>query len=95
MERLVYATRSKGIKPATNLSQPGSKVPAAIKKLQSEKDWNFKASGCRLPSVSGNDSAQAIVAPAVNTNEESEPEDEIESYSRFIGETVALRNLFQ
>jgi hypothetical protein len=95
MERLVHATRSKGIKPATNLSLPGSKVPAAIKKLQSGEDWNFKASGCRLPSISWNDSAQAVVAPAVNTNEESESEDEIESYSRFIGETVAIRNLFQ
>jgi hypothetical protein len=53
MERLAaHATRSKGIKITSQPRSGDTKVPAAVRKLNSDGEWNFKPSGCRksLPS---------------------------------------------
>jgi hypothetical protein len=99
MERQAsHATRSKGIKPVNNPYASGSKVPVALKKLQSSENWNFKPSGCRLPSLERD---LVVIDPPPNsnvaslaTNKEVEQSD-LESYSRFIGETMAIRDLFE
>jgi hypothetical protein len=98
MEKLYHATRSKGIKPTTNQYNAGDRVPVAVRKLNSEGDWNFKPSGCRLPSL------EALVLPVESNTAETEvasvleedesEEEEYQSYSRFIGEANGLRSLF-
>jgi hypothetical protein len=103
MDRLGHATRSRGIKQPATTSWSGGKVPSAVRKLVTDGNWNFKASGCSLPEVESPVRLPvmpvAAVMPSVGEHveaddQERDEEQEAESYCRFIGETDSLRQLF-
>jgi hypothetical protein len=97
MERLLHATRSKGI-ATNNPTWSSGRAPAAVRKLLPDGDWNFKASGCKLdPSSIDDETSNTTAAMDEDTEEDTKPEavsSETQNYYRFIGETDRVRELF-
>ena len=98
MERLVHATRSRGIvKPTTESSRPGGKVPVAVRQLQSGSGWTWKKSGCKLPSLEPTSPEQCkdpdINVAATIADEIQEAKEQEEPFFRFFGETTGVRDL--
>jgi hypothetical protein len=100
MERLAHATRSKGIARTSNVGGASGKQPAAVRKLNSNGEWNFKVSGCSLPNVEVDiaNTRPSSIAEVAHAAVVAEPEPAGElpanSYFRFIGETESLGHLF-
>jgi hypothetical protein len=69
----------------------------AVRQLQSAGGWNFKASGCKLLPVyssSGGSSSKDGSLASESSNDDLTTSIPMESYSRFIGETAKIRELF-
>ena len=99
MERLVHATRSKGVANGQDPVWKSGKAPAAVRKLQSKEEWNFKPSGCTLPGFSSASSSDDSDTTADSDNEEEDEEDvspfaNDQKSFRFIGETKGVADLF-
>jgi hypothetical protein len=101
MEIKCHATRSRGIRDNASVSWNGiGKVPVAVRKLMSKEEWNFKPSGCRLPvpeeSSRRKERIPTIEKPNCDVESPSLPVDagSGEPFSRYIGETKSLRDLF-
>jgi hypothetical protein len=100
MERIVHhATRSKGIQKAP-ITGAGN-VPLAVRQLKSAGGWNFKTSGCKLPPVysssnggSSSESEDGSLASESSDDNLTTGILPMESYSRYIGETAGIRELF-
>jgi hypothetical protein len=69
-----------------------------LRKLHSDGEWNFKTSGCSLPVLEASSDEECTppkITDVASANTDEQHEAALEPYSRFIGETEALRVLFE